>query len=332
MMSADVTPVERVECLTREEFERSFVERDKPVIIAGALSGWRALDSWSPRYIADRVGACSVSFKRSSSHVHPGFTEEECRQDGPLGIVDLARRLKRALGARKGGDKRRQPLSSYLDLIAPESREANRYYLSGDEVKLYGLGKWNPELEPLWNDARLPDQFQPSRLRTIGLWLSAKGVRSHLHYDGNALHNLNAQITGKKRVTLFPPSQASKLYPFHASRLELFNFSRVNIERPNVALFPRFEQAERHEGELSAGDLLFIPACWFHSFEHRGDFNANINFWWQPDSLRASATVVRTLALRAVGKCLFQKKITPFQLSRLFYEVEEALLDGGEDP
>ena len=39
----------------------------------------------------------------------------------------------------------------------------------------------------------------------------------------------------------------------------------VDIENPDTQQFPLFSSAERYEADLGPGDVLFIPALWFHN-------------------------------------------------------------------
>ena len=39
----------------------------------------------------------------------------------------------------------------------------------------------------------------------------------------------------------------------------------VDIEDPDPQQFPLFSSAERYEADLGPGDVLFIPALWFHN-------------------------------------------------------------------
>lgn len=42
--------------------------------------------------------------------------------------------------------------------------------------------------------------------------------------------------------------------------------------------------------QLSARDLRFIPAGWFHTLLHGGEFNnnSNVNFWWNRSGRRGT--------------------------------------------
>ena len=59
--------------------------------------------------------------------------------------------------------------------------------------------------------------------------------------------------------------------------------SPVDIEYPDLARFPRFSEARRVECELGAGDVLFMPAFWWHEVRSHPDplemRNMAVNFW-----------------------------------------------------
>jgi hypothetical protein len=144
-------------------------------------------------------------------------------------------------------------------------------------------GKPLSALEPLRGDFRLPGFFDPGRLVHIGFWLSAAGVRTLLHYDPPGNHNLNAQVRGSKRVTLVAPQHVREVYPFRYALGEFGNYSRVDVARPDLDRFLRFGDAERFEDVIEEGEVLFVPPLWYHAFEHLGETNVNVNFWWRPE-------------------------------------------------
>ena len=90
------------------------------------------------------------------------------------------------------------------------------------------------------------------------------------------MDNCLAQLTGRKRVVMWPPDQDANLYVEGSS-------SRVaNIDAWNDAEFPRFRAAipARTECELAPGDVLFIPALWFHNVTSIG-FSVALNVFWR---------------------------------------------------
>ncbi|MEA2489381.1 MAG: hypothetical protein QOH21_1173 [Acidobacteriota bacterium] len=247
--------IERVENPDRELFTGRYVAAARPVILTGAFDGWPARRTWSPSALRERLGAIPVTFKEARGHLHP-----ELDEDGTTAV------------------RGRSTLAEYLDrVVAGDSR----VYLTGDEMQIVRAGQINTALAPLWTDFALPPLFALHQLDSIGLWLSAAGVVSRLHFDANGAHNLNAQVVGRKHVVLFPPSEAPYLYLYDAPESKARNFSRIDIDAVDGALFPEFRQAHGFEGVLHEGEMLFLPAGWFHSFRHEGAWNANVNFWWR---------------------------------------------------
>lgn len=64
------------------------------------------------------------------------------------------------------------------------------------------------------------------------------------------------------------------------------NFSQVkNPESANSAMFPNFYNATPCFAEVKAGDMLFLPAGWFHevtSFRDDGGSHFALNYWMHP--------------------------------------------------
>ena len=56
-----VVDIDRRYRLAYEEFVRDYLFPSKPVIITGALPGWRALDNWTPDYFRHRYGAKNLA-------------------------------------------------------------------------------------------------------------------------------------------------------------------------------------------------------------------------------------------------------------------------------
>ena len=168
----------------------------------------------------------------------------------------------------------------------PEADRA-RHLFTGDEQFLMrrrgNVTSIDPGLEPLLADIEVPAAVPESRLQTVWAWFSGPGVRTWLHYDNNGCHNLNAQVTGQKRCALYPPEELARLQPFLLGGSNpAHNCSAIDVERPSAELAAGLAAARSWQAELSAGDLLFIPAWWWHTFAHLAPFNSNVNFWWKP--------------------------------------------------
>jgi hypothetical protein len=101
------------------------------------------------------------------------------------------------------------------------------------------------------------------------------------HYDIS--DNIACVVGGRRRFTLFPPDQIRNLYvgPIHFT-LAGQPVSMVSLEEPDLARYPRFEQAlpTAQVAELEPGDAIFIPYFWWHHVKSLEGFNVLVNYWW----------------------------------------------------
>jgi lysine-specific demethylase 8 len=110
------------------------------------------------------------------------------------------------------------------------------------------------------------------------LWISPGGITVGLHYDH--AENFNFQLRGEKVFTLYPPGVRA-YYPMPMFS-QTAHISRVFRDGPNPDLsrYPRFDPSKAVRIDLRAGDVLYLPAYWWHQVESLGDENVNLNFWW----------------------------------------------------
>ena len=73
------------------------------------------------------------------------------------------------------------------------------------------------------------------------------------------MDNLLIQVRGRKRVVLYSPREATKLY-LNGDKSEV-----LDIDNPDLSRFPKFTEVIPYECFLEPGDVLFIPAMWFHN-------------------------------------------------------------------
>ncbi|MDX3774182.1 cupin-like domain-containing protein [Chromatiaceae bacterium AAb-1] len=115
----------------------------------------------------------------------------------------------------------------------------------------------------------------------ISLWVGNK-TKVVAHYD--VPDNIACVAAGKRRFTLFPPSQTANLYP---GPLEFTPagqpVSMVNFEQPDLQRYPHFADAleQAQVAELQAGDAIFIPSMWWHAVDGLSPLNILINYWWR---------------------------------------------------
>ena len=88
--------------------------------------------------------------------------------------------------------------------------------------------------------------------------------------------NVYCQITGSKRLVLFPPSDIAYL-PFApgASSSSLDVFSALESSSPALA------RTHPHEAVLQPGDILFLPPLWLHTATPLSDLGVAVNIFFR---------------------------------------------------
>ena len=88
------------------------------------------------------------------------------------------------------------------------------------------------------------------------------------------MDNFLVQVRGRKRVILYSPRDAGSLY------LQGDKSQVLNVEQPDLSAFPRFAEARPYSCVMEAGDVLFIPALWFHNVKAL-DSGIAVNVFWK---------------------------------------------------
>ncbi len=121
----------------------------------------------------------------------------------------------------------------------------------------------------------------------LNLWVGPGGHTSCLHYD--PMDGLLMQLYGAKKVLLFPPSQTYNLYPIPVYKQLRYGlklrpvYSQVYPHRPDLQAFPRYANALPWGSELvlNPGEILFLPAGWWHEVTSMGDdLVCSVNRFW----------------------------------------------------
>jgi len=114
----------------------------------------------------------------------------------------------------------------------------------------------------------LPDVPLPTYLMNYGklhlgpyMWVALKGHYEFCHFDPD--DNFLVMIQGRKQVRLFGTDLTS-LYPnplgSHGKTVQ----SQVNCDNPDLEKFPNFANAKCQYCVLEPGEMLFIPAFFWH--------------------------------------------------------------------
>ena len=147
----------------------------------------------------------------------------------------------------------------------------------------------------------------------VHFWLTGTNISASVHYDRD--HNFFAQVVGKKRFTLFQPSQWDELcvHPFYHSRDRQSQFIyfehgenivNINTKKHIEAAKQQKIKAYGHV-DLGPGDLLYIPPFWWHRVETL-EASIGINTWSAAVETRMSTSLndlnLPSILTRSKGK------------------------------
>ena len=166
----------------------------------------------------------------------------------------------------------------YLALVA-DGTDALPPYLGNLELReLNTLCHW-----PAYFDKMGPPRF----------WLGPAGTVTPLHCDYD--DNIFAQIWGRKRIFLSAPQHDEFLYANQANAI-LFG-SPFDPEAPDFDKFPLARQAMMIECIVEPGEMLYVPAGWYHQVRAL-TFSLSANRWARamPYALNGDATLRRAPA------------------------------------
>lgn len=234
--------VARVAPPSPPDFEREYLAPGRPVVIEGGAAGW---PPWTPDRLRQLLAGRTVKVASSDEDAF-GYEES-----GPAyGVEELE-------------------FGEAADLITRARPSSRHYYLMQQAIP-----REFPELAPQLS----PPAYARGARTHPHLWFGSEGNLSPLHYD--MANNLFGQLHGRKRFLLFHPDDSERLYPRDA-RGRHHNLSEVDAERPDLERHPLAAQARPWTCEVGPGDLLFLPAFWWHQVRSL-DAGVSVSVWWAP--------------------------------------------------
>ncbi len=239
-LSSQSQTVERRSNLSRQEFLEQFYAKNTPVILTNALKNWKALQLWSPEYLKQNYGQALVEIQAN-------------RNGDPEYEINVEKHRKSVL------------LQDYVDWVV-RGGESNDYYMVANNGNLD-----REEMKGLLNDIEVfPEYLNPEETqRRIFFWFGPSGTVTPLHHD--PVNLMLAQVLGRKRVQLIPPTQTPFLYN------QVGVFSKVDPENPDYTKYPLFKNVKPIEFILQPGEVIFIPVGWWHHIKAL-DISISVSF------------------------------------------------------
>ncbi|KAI1178157.1 leucine carboxyl methyltransferase [Nemania sp. FL0916] len=241
---AKLSHIPRAQVSTEDEFEK-ILRAGKPVIIEGGDLG-TCVSKWTTGYLIEKVGPQRKIVVHEATSPNMDFNSKNfsytTKEFGSF-MIDVER-----------GDKQ------YLRALSeehPSDRPANI------EV----------DFPHLADDFQIPPELAFVKRNQFSSVLRISGrVNMWLHYD--VMANIYCQISGSKKLLLFPPSDMGRLSfapGASSSSIDVF----AGLETSALAL------THPHEAILGPGDILFLPPLWMHATAPLTDLGVAVNVFFR---------------------------------------------------
>ena len=213
-MTLQLTEIERVKTISKEDFYNNYVRKQKPLVIEQLTQDWPGYSKWKLHYIKEIAGDKIVPLydDRPVSY-KDGFNEAHAK----MKMVD------------------------YIDLLL---KEPTNY-----RIFLYNLMK---EVPALSTDFKWPDIGLKLVKQLPMLFFGGENSRVFMHYDIDYSNILHFHFHRKKRCVLFAPSETPYLYkvPHALISREDIDFDNPDFEKWPALKKAKGLVAELNHGEM----------------------------------------------------------------------------------
>ena len=290
-MSLILSPIDRVDHISKEDFIKNYLEPRRPLVIRKATESWPALQKWTFEYLKEVVGDKTVPLYDSSK-------------------ADPSKPINAAASEMKFAD--------YIDLIQSQPTDLRIFLF--DPIK---------HAPALLDDYRSPSDLMGGFLdKYPNMFFGGAGSVTFLHFDIDLAHIFHTHFNGRKRVILFDYKWRERLYciPFATYALEDYD-----IENPDFEKFPALNGIEGVEAFLEHGDTLFMPTGYWHWMKYLdGSFSISLRAWDKSWAIKAKSLYNLTVQRKFddIMKKNFRQKYMGWKEELAVKRAEKALAAG----
>ena len=216
--------VENAADLSQKDFNEKYLKPQKPVLLKGLANMQPAGKKWTIDWFNETIGDLKIAVfdNNEKRHVYSTTVDPDFKM----------------------------PFGEFLDIITKDEPSSVRMFR-------YNLYKQNPELR---KDFSCTSFINYPPMNSFGfMFLGGKGTDVRLHYDVDNSNVLLTQISGSKRVVLYPPSESKFLY-----KVPYNTHSLADLKNPDFEKFPGLQYAKGYEIIQEPGDGLFMPSGHWH--------------------------------------------------------------------
>jgi hypothetical protein len=307
------------------EEAKLYIVRGEPVVITDAFGEGNAITSpvahkWTLKYLSRRVfvssddGVDEPSFNiaadvasrccryfdpqkkaQTAEYPYPFLPSTHLYRDTFDGFVKTIRKGYHLNGINSSNSTTTKPISSkkvlhYLhEIIMNSNEEASVAGGSAPQQLTEDMHAITALLRPIASNQPFFGHFNSAKL-----WIGQQGIVMPNHYD--ATDNMYVMAWGRKRAIIGEPGQLDALYRY-PNEHPLAGSSQVNLTSPDLDRYPNFNNSRLREVIVGPGDILYLPAWWWHQFEQPFDDTAALNFW-SKDRKNAPSANMRDMRIR----------------------------------
>ncbi|QQR88685.1 MAG: cupin-like domain-containing protein [Myxococcales bacterium] len=235
-----------------EEFERLMWESPHPIIVEGLLERFAAIKKWSPDFFDKHYGDIAVPANPPGGAAYPGYSIP----------------MKRLVEEMKTGSH----------------KETNYHYVSN----WADVFNDNPELK---SDLPLEELSEFVGVENLGAQLfMGAGSRGTNFHCANVI-NFFCQIWGEKTWWFVHPKHSSYMEPLKSHPDMLYVSSMIGFQSTPLRTLDTGEMAlanyvPRLKAHIKPGEILFIPAWWWHAVQNTSDSSCGVATRYAPFRLR----------------------------------------------
>lgn len=255
-MAFDLSPIDIVDHISKEDFEKNYLNTRTPLIIKSMAKNWPAYEKWNLDYIKTVVGDKTVPLYDSSK-------------------ADPSKPINASAAEMQFAD--------YIELIRNTPTDLRIFLF--DPIK---------HAPGLLDDYRAPKELMGGFLDNYpNMFFGGKGSITFLHYDIDLAHIFHTHFNGRKHVILFENKWKERLYqiPYATYALEDYD-----VEKPDFHKFPALKGVKGIEAFLEHGDTLFMPTGYWHWMKYLdGSFSISLRAWDKSLAVKAKSLYNLTL-------------------------------------
>jgi len=242
-----VDPIERIESASVDEVKELLLTSRRPLIFSGLDHSFEFLKKWNLDF-----------FKQFDSMV----PVQKPEPDGVNYFINYK--------------------SIHLPKFIHSIRNGENLYIGAREI-LTAKGQRSDKdgLGELASEIKIPSWIDEPNIYSSNLWIGAGNNHTLLHYD--PWNSILMLAEGNKEFIVIPNTDTQKVYPYSSFNIKALTEGRVlhsKINPLNVQkqFQSKFGTIKARSGKISAGEMIFIPAGYWH-YVKSTNLNIGINFF-----------------------------------------------------